>query len=70
MKRLGFVASVLVVASSGCFNQPKIDAGSLKCATDENCPTGSQCVGATAGVLGACVRPGSDGAVAAAGGAP
>jgi hypothetical protein len=48
-------AMLALVGAGGCFNQPKIDVGSLKCATNDNCPSGHQCVGATTGALGSCV---------------
>jgi len=62
-KSLGAGLGFLLVAASGCFNQPKIDAGSLKCKSDENCPTGYRCEGATATVLGVCTRSARDGAI-------
>lgn len=62
-KSLGAGVALLLLAASGCFNQPNIDAGSLKCKSDENCPSGYACFGAIAGVVGTCVRPGADGAV-------
>jgi hypothetical protein len=59
-KSLGAAVGFLLVAVGGCFNQPKIDAGSLKCATAENCPVGYFCVGVS-GVppRGICVRQAS-----------
>ena len=63
-KSLGAGIGLLLVAASGCFNQPKIDAGSLKCKSDENCPTGYRCDGFTATVLGVCTRSAGDGAIA------
>ncbi len=61
-KSLGVVAALLVFAG-GCLKQPKIDAGSLKCKTDENCLSGYRCFGATPTVLGVCARSALDGAV-------
>ncbi len=62
-KSLGAGVGLLLVATSACFNQPKVDARSLRCKSDENCPSAYVCSGASAGVVGACVRPGADGAV-------
>jgi hypothetical protein len=61
-KSFGVIAALLVFAG-GCINHPKIDAGSLKCKTDDNCPSGYQCFGATPTVLGVCARSAPDGAV-------
>jgi hypothetical protein len=52
------VGLLLVVV--GCFSEPKIDASSLKCRTEQNCPTGYQCVGATAMTLGYCMDSATD----------
>jgi hypothetical protein len=59
-KNLGAGVGLFLVAVGGCFNQPNIDAGSLKCATAENCPVGYFCVGVS-GVppRGICMRQAS-----------
>jgi hypothetical protein len=56
----GFSA-VAVLCFAGCFHQPEVDIGKIKCETDENCPVGYACVDKNGDVppFGHCVPSGA-----------